>query len=132
MGASTTYCFPPSQQEGHTRTCTPIYQHNTGMADRSIVDDEAGPDPYEVLGLPSPAANTTAPPPTDADIRRAFRRLALVKHPDKARGKSASAAAAEFDALQKAYDALTDAAARAAWDDVLKCVPRGWLPEWDG
>jgi curved DNA-binding protein CbpA len=83
--------------------------------------DAAGPDPYEVLGLPSPAsAPPGAPPPTDADIRRAFRRLALVKHPDKARGKSAAAAAAEFDALQKAYDALTDGAARAAWDDVLK------------
>jgi len=88
-----------------------------------FVVDDALPDPYTVLGLPSPAdAAPTAPPPSDADIRRAFRRLALVKHPDKQRGVPAAAAAAEFDALQKAYDALTDAAARAAWDDVLRCV----------
>ena len=88
------------------------------MADPLI--DDALPDPYTVLGLPSPADATGAPPPSDADIRRAFRRLALVKHPDKQRGVPAAAAAAEFDVLQKAYDALTDSAARAAWDDVLR------------
>lgn len=82
--------------------------------------DESLADPYLVLGLASPATDPGAPPPSDADIRRAFRRLALVKHPDKQRGKSAAAAAAEFDALQKAYDALCDEAARAAWDEVLR------------
>jgi curved DNA-binding protein CbpA len=82
--------------------------------------DESLPDPYAVLGLPSPATYPSAPPPSDADIRRAFRRLALVKHPDKQRGKNAATAAAEFDTLQKAYDALCDEAARAAWDEVLR------------
>jgi len=93
------------------------------MADPSVPIDDALPDPYTVLGLPSPAdasSDPAAPPPSDADIRKAFRRLALVLHPDKQHGKAPAAAAADFDALQKAYDALTDAAARTAWDNVLR------------
>lgn len=53
-------------------------------------------------------------------ITQAYRKLALLKHPDK--NPDNPAAADEFAALQKAYDILTDAAAREALDKLLKYV----------
>lgn len=49
---------------------------------------------------------------------QAYRKLALTKHPDKQRGNPN--AAAEFMLIQKAYGVLTDAAARAAWDELAR------------
>ena len=77
-------------------------------------DATAGPNPYDVLELPHPGPAG----PSEADVRRAFRRLALVKHPDKQPDNPH--AAAEFAAIQKAYEVLTDADARGAWDDLLR------------
>lgn len=77
--------------------------------------DPAQPTAYDILGLAPPAADGAGP--TDADIRRAFRRLALTKHPDKQPDNPR--AAAEFDEIQKAYAVLTDGEARAALDGLL-------------
>ena len=47
---------------------------------------------------------------------QAFRMLALKKHPDKQRDNPN--AAAEFNLIQRAYELLSDAQARAALDDL--------------
>ncbi|KIY95340.1 putative DnaJ subfamily B member 5 [Monoraphidium neglectum] len=72
--------------------------------------DFDGKSPYEVLGLEK------GPESTADEIKKAYRRLALIKHPDKAKTPNA---AAEFAELQKAYQVLSDAAARGALDDYL-------------
>ena len=62
---------------------------------------------------------TSCCPPPRA---QAYRRLALLKHPDKCKSKDAAAvaaAAAAFAELQKAYAVLTDKDARAALDGLL-------------
>lgn len=89
------------------------------MADSaaSAADLAVGPNPYETLGLTPGDPAAGVPPPTDADVRRAFRKLALTKHPDKQPDNPK--AAEEFDAIQKAHAALSDPAARSAWDDLL-------------
>src|SRR5262249_10462091 len=61
-------------------------------------------DLYEVLGV-SPAATT-------AELRRAYRRLALQHHPDRARPQSAPRSAQTAEA----YRMLRDPTARTAYD----------------
>jgi curved DNA-binding protein CbpA len=53
-------------------------------------------------------------------LLQAYRKMALVKHPDK--NPDNPRAAEEFSALQKAYDLLLDKEARAALDGLLKWV----------
>lgn len=55
-------------------------------------------------------------PPTS--LIQAYRKLALVKHPDK--NPDNPKAADEFQQLQRAYDLLLDKEARAALDQLLK------------
>ena len=63
-------------------------------------------DHYTTLGLSSAA--------TLADIKKAFRQKASFYHPDK---NAALDAAAQFRAVQEAYDVLSDADKRQAYDD---------------
>ena len=63
-------------------------------------------DHYTALGLNSAA--------TLADIKKAFRQKASFYHPDK---NAAPDAAARFRAVQEAYDVLSDADKRQAYDD---------------
>ena len=63
-------------------------------------------DHYTTLGLNSAA--------TLADIKKAFRQKASFYHPDK---NAADDAAARFRAVQEAYDVLSDAGKRQAYDD---------------
>ena len=49
---------------------------------------------------------------------QAFRKLALTKHPDKQPNNPN--AAAEFGAIQRAYEVLLDAAAKEAWDNLAR------------
>ncbi|KAK9449969.1 uncharacterized protein V1518DRAFT_415189 [Limtongia smithiae] len=67
-------------------------------------------DPYTVLGV-SPNASA-------AEIKRAYRRLALVHHPDKAGSDKTSAAAAHtrFQELVFAYGILSDPEKRKLYD----------------
>lgn len=63
-------------------------------------------DHYAVLNLRSSA--------TLSDIKKAFRLQASIHHPDR---NAAPEAAARFRAVQEAYDVLTDAVRRKAYDD---------------
>lgn len=70
---------------------------------------------------PPPPAAVAAPQHTPLPCRRrsqAYRKLALVKHPDK--NPDNPRAADEFAELQKAYDVLLDKEARAALDALVK------------
>ena len=64
-----------------------------------------GPDYYAILGLPRGASGTA--------IRRAFRRLAKVHHPDVS---ASTAAAQRFRLLVEAYQVLSDPQRRAVYD----------------
>ena len=90
---------------------------------------------YEIPGLWRDAS--------DAEIRRAYRRLALLNHPDVSSGPGAGE---RFRAIKEAYDVLSDRAARARFDATLGAgvrsdadrassnrgagVPEGWTPPW--
>lgn len=63
-------------------------------------------DYYEILGVPRNAS--------EADIKKAYRRLAMKHHPD--RNAEDKAAEAKFKEVQEAYDVLCDPQKRAAYD----------------
>lgn len=63
-------------------------------------------DHYGTLGL---SANATL-----SDVKKAFRQKASFYHPDR---NSAPDAAQRFQAVQKAYEVLSDDTARQAYDD---------------
>jgi DnaJ-class molecular chaperone with C-terminal Zn finger domain len=63
-------------------------------------------DYYEVLGVQRNAS--------EADIKKAFRRLAMKYHPDRNPGDSE--AEAKFKEAKLAYDVLTDPKKRSAYD----------------
>ena len=63
-------------------------------------------DHYTLLGLGSAA--------TLAEVKKAFRQKASFWHPDKNPGPDA---AARFRAVQQAYEVLSDADRRQAYDD---------------
>jgi translocation protein SEC63 len=60
-------------------------------------------DPYEILGIPLGA--------TQAEIKKSYRKLSLILHPDKETGDEKA-----FMKLTKAYQALTDEEARKNWE----------------
>ena len=90
---------------------------------------------YEILGLWRDAS--------EAEIRRAYRRLALLNHPDVS---SDPGAGERFRAIKEAYDVLSDPVGRARFDATLGAgasparnrarsnrgadVPEGWNPPW--
>jgi len=63
-------------------------------------------DYYRILGL--------APTATLAEIRSAYRRQASALHPDR---NPSERAHVEFQAMQEAYEVLSDAGRRRAFDD---------------
>jgi molecular chaperone DnaJ len=64
------------------------------------------PDLYAIMGVPRTA--------TEEDIRAAYRRLALKWHPDRNPGDQA--AESRFREIREAYDTLSDADKRRAYD----------------
>lgn len=60
-------------------------------------------DPYEILSIDFGA--------TDAEIKKSYRKLSVIYHPDKETGD-----AKEFMRITKAYKALTDEEAKKNWD----------------
>ncbi len=65
---------------------------------------------YEVLGVTEAA--------TEAEIKKAFRQLALDTHPDHHPGNSVKEA--RFKQIAEAYEALSDPKARSRYDDELR------------
>ena len=65
-------------------------------------------DYYEVLGL---ARNAS-----EAEVKKAYRRLAMKFHPDRNTGDMAGEAEKSFKETKEAYEVLSDAQKRAAYD----------------
>lgn len=69
------------------------------MADRDF---------YEVLGLSKGAG--------EAEIKKAYRKMAMKYHPDRNQGDKAAEAEEKFKEVQRAYDVLSDAQKKQAYD----------------
>jgi molecular chaperone DnaJ len=65
-------------------------------------------DFYEILGVPKNAS--------EDDIKKAYRKLAMKHHPDRNQGDGAKAAEEKFKEAKEAYEILSDANKRAAYD----------------
>ncbi|KAJ5947627.1 hypothetical protein N7466_000642 [Penicillium verhagenii] len=92
-------------------------------ADYSMVADEYPDevDYYALLGL------SKEPPPTEAEIRSAYRNLSLSFHPDKQPPHLREAANQHFGQIQEAYDALIDPKKRTVYDMLgAEGVRREW------
>jgi molecular chaperone DnaJ len=65
-------------------------------------------DYYETLGVPKNAS--------EEDIKKAYRKLAMKHHPDRNQGDGAKKSEEKFKEAKEAYEMLTDAQKRAAYD----------------
>jgi molecular chaperone DnaJ len=65
-------------------------------------------DYYEVLGVPKNA--------TEDEVKKAYRKLAMKYHPDRNQGDSAKDSEVRFKEAKEAYEMLSDAEKRAAYD----------------
>ncbi|PZP99764.1 MAG: molecular chaperone DnaJ [Variovorax paradoxus] len=65
-------------------------------------------DYYEVLGVPKNAS--------EDEIKKAYRKLAMKHHPDRNQGDTAKTAEEKFKEAKEAYEMLTDAQKRSAYD----------------
>ena len=85
-------------------------------------------DYYETLGVPKDASA--------ADIKKAFRKLARVHHPDVVKEKEKKAAEAKFKEINEAYEVLSDPEKRQKYDTLGADWERGGArqapPNWQG
>ena len=65
-------------------------------------------DYYEILGVAKNAS--------DEDIKKAYRKLAMKHHPDRNQGDTSKQAEERFKEAKEAYEMLSDAQKRAAYD----------------
>lgn len=66
-------------------------------------------DLYEVLSLPKSA--------TESEIKRAYRRLSLEVHPDRAKEHEKATCTAKFQCLSKVYTIISDKDKRSLYDE---------------
>ncbi|PYI07979.1 hypothetical protein BO78DRAFT_365905 [Aspergillus sclerotiicarbonarius CBS 121057] len=84
--------------------------NNTPPQDDSLSSAEEELDYYAILNLPR------HPPPTEAQIRSAYRTLTLSFHPDKQPPELTESARWHFSRIQEAYDTLIDPNKRIVYD----------------
>mmetsp|Transcript_8313 Transcript_8313/g.16449 ORF Transcript_8313/g.16449 Transcript_8313/m.16449 type:complete len:381 (+) Transcript_8313:79-1221(+) len=72
---------------------------------------EKGDDPYQILGLSK--SDVSLDP---SCIKKNFRQLARIHHPDKNRGEEKEIAAAKFSKINHAYEVLRDEESRRSYD----------------
>ncbi|WHZ11087.1 MAG: Chaperone protein DnaJ [Burkholderiaceae bacterium] len=65
-------------------------------------------DYYDILGVPKNAG--------EAEIKKAYRKLAMKFHPDRNQGDAAKTAEAKFKEAKEAYEMLSDPQKRTAYD----------------
>src|SRR5678816_1743986 len=65
-------------------------------------------DYYETLGVPKNAS--------EEEIKKAYRKLAMKHHPDRNHGDDSKKAEEKFKEAKEAYEMLSDAQKRAAYD----------------
>ena len=65
-------------------------------------------DYYETLGVPKNAS--------EEEIKKAYRKLAMKHHPDRNQGDGGKDSEAKFKEAKEAYEMLSDAEKRAAYD----------------
>jgi DnaJ family protein C protein 25 len=70
---------------------------------------------YMVLGLESPLDTST--PPTESEIKKAYRQLSMVWHPDKCKEEGCEA---KFVRIANAYTILSSRESREAYDYFLE------------
>lgn len=70
------------------------------------------PDPYEALGVDKDADIAT--------IRKAYRKLVFLCHPDRIRDENRQGASQEFEEVQTAYEILADETSRQRYDERVK------------
>jgi len=74
-------------------------------------------DYYEVLGVPRTAS--------DEDVKRAYRKLALKWHPDRAKPEQKKTAEEKFKQVAEAYEVLSDPEKRKKYDRFGKDMKEG-------
>ena len=65
-------------------------------------------DYYDILGVPKNAS--------EDDIKKAYRKLAMKHHPDRNQGEDSKKSEDKFKEAKEAYEMLSDAQKRAAYD----------------
>lgn len=102
QGALTTFCAMASESE--------------------VMDYPETDDFYSLLAL------QRDPPPTEAQIRSAYRRLSRTFHPDKQNPDLRDAATRQYDRIRIAHDTLVDPKKRVVYDMLGE---EGVRAEWD-
>jgi len=85
---------------------------------------DKGDDPYRILGLYK--SDVTVDP---SSIKKAYRKLARIHHPDKNNGGGTSTATLTFAKISHAYEILRDEESRKSYDlSQLHCDQQGYDP----
>ena len=80
------------------------------MAEDKMMDYSDSDDYYSLLAL------QRDPPPTESQIRSAYRRLSRSFHPDKQAPELRDAATRQYDRIRVAHDTLVDTHKRVVYD----------------
>ena len=98
-------------------------------------DDDDDDDPYSILGfivdpfdddddddnaLTKETTTTTLMMPSQLEIKKRFRRLALKLHPDKRPTSERDVASVEFERARKAYETLSNPVEREKVDATVR------------